>query len=80
MIDYSKKTPNSDMKNLLHMIKIANCGGNVPPILIKNTPCDPIETLLPGENRRGFNYGEDEHDRMKKYFYAEWVTWFLPHF
>ena len=56
------------MKNLLHMIKIANCGGNVPPILIKNTPCDPIETLLPGENRRGFNYGEDEHDRMKNIF------------
>ena len=39
-----------------------------------------METLLPGENRRGFNYGEDEHDRMKKYFYAEWVTWLLPHF
>ena len=49
------------------MIKIANCGGNVPPTLIKNTPCDPMETLLPGENRRGFNYGEDEHDRMKKF-------------
>ena len=29
---------------------------------------DPIETLLPGENRRGFNYGEDEHDRMKNIF------------
>ena len=31
------------------MIKIANCGGNVPPTLIKNTPCDPMETLLPGK-------------------------------
>ncbi|MCQ6337685.1 MULTISPECIES: hypothetical protein [Bacillus cereus group] len=75
LIDYSKKTSNSDMKKLLHMIKVANCGGNVPPTLIKNIPCDPMETLLPGENRKGFNYGEDEHDRMKKYFYAEWVTW-----
>ena len=27
-----------------------------------------METLLPGENRRGFNYGEDEHDRMKNIF------------
>ena len=62
------------------MIKVANCGGNVPPTLIKNIPCDPMETLLPGENRKGFNYGEDEDDRMKKYFYAEWVTWLLPHF
>ena len=35
LIDYSKKNPNSDMKNLLHIIKIANCGGNVPPTLIK---------------------------------------------
>lgn len=80
LIDYSKKTPNSDVKKLLHMIKEANCGGNVPPILIKNIPCDPMETLLPGENRKGFNYGENEHDRMKNIFMLNGSHGFLPHF
>lgn len=77
MIDYLKKNLNLDMKNLLYIIKIVNCGGNVLFIFIKNILCDFMEILLFGENCRGFNYGEDEYDRMKKYFYVEWVIWFF---
>ncbi|MFC4075316.1 hypothetical protein [Salinithrix halophila] len=73
--DYSKRHQCPDTEKLITIIKEAHSGGNIPPLFIRNTPCDPVETLLPAENRKGFDYGESEHDRMKLYFYSEWVTW-----
>lgn len=47
----------------------------VPPVHIKNFAGEPFRTLLPPRNPRGFDYSSNPYDRMKRYFYTEWVSW-----
>lgn len=75
LVDYGQRQQDTEVDKLLYVIKQAHCNGNIPPLFIRNTPSDSVDTLLPAENRKGYDYGSNMHDRMKLYFYSEWVTW-----
>lgn len=64
-----------EIYKLLYLINLANTGKNIPVFLISNTPEEPTDSLLSTQIKRGFNYGNDENDRMKKYFFTEWFSW-----
>ncbi|WP_230202496.1 hypothetical protein [Paenibacillus ihumii] len=75
LLEHASKGRDPHAEKLIMMIKRANSGDNIPPLFIRNTPFDPLNSLLPAENRTGFNYGGNENDRMKQFFYAEWISW-----
>lgn len=75
--EYSKSYNDSNIVKLNQAIKSASNGENLPPILIRNGINEPNDSFIPPPSDRGFDYGENEGDRMKKFFYTEWYSWII---
>jgi len=50
-------------------------GANIAPLVIRNCFFEPIEDLVAPREPRGFDYGTNPADRMKKGFVTEWASW-----
>ncbi len=67
----------SSTEELCDFIATANTAGNVPPVLIKNFAREPSRSWVMPDDERGFDYANNEKDRMKKYFFTEWASWIV---
>lgn len=65
----------SGAESLRRLIKRANAGGDLPPLVLKNCVREPASSSVQPNETRGYNYSGSEKDRMKKYFFTEWSSW-----
>lgn len=72
-----KKSCASEIQRLISLIRNSHLTGSLPVVFIRNTPSEPDDSFIEPSETRGFNYASDEKDRLKKYFYSEWVTWLV---
>ncbi len=73
----SNKERTIDEDKFSQLITTTRKTGACPVFLLKNGPHDPIDSIIPVKEDRGFDYAKNPQDRMKKFFFAEWFSWLV---
>jgi len=68
-----KRTVTKDV--FLTLLSDVERGAVLPAVVFGNLPTENKTSLLEPSKNRGYEYGENPHDRLKEGFVTEWVCW-----